>query len=607
MANSPDLSRDLQAALAALRAGRDDEAAQLLSAILARAPDEPDALQLSGMLRRKAGDQEAAIAFYQRSLAARPAQPHVEHSLGNALLATGRRAEADRAYARALALDPRHIDAMIALGESAFEGGDVAEGCAILTRATGMAPNHGRAWSSLGRALRAAGRHDEAIAALQRAVGLRPNHAGSLYNLAVALRLGGRPQDAARILREVLAAQPDLFEAHYVLGHCRQDMRQFDAAAESYRRALALSPGSREAHDALSRMLWQQQGDEAFLASYREALASRPDDAPLIADLAEKLGLAGRVDEALAVLREAEARGVSAPELDYRAGQLLASKKGAALHDAVDPLMRAVKASATDHASRYELIRVLLALGRRADAEAQLAPLLQEFPDDQQAIAFRALLWRLQEDARARQLENVDAFVRAQVLPPPPGYADITAFNRDLVALLDGMHANRHHPLDQTLRGGTQTIGNLLEMKSPLLESLRTLFEDAIRSFVDSLPSSDFNPYRAFRGSPFHFTGSWSVSLASEGFHLSHIHPAGRMSSCYYVSVPDEIADGTDDAGCLVLGQSPLGLGDADAPLATVRPRSGLLVLFPSYMYHATVPFRSAERRLTVAFDVAPA
>ena len=35
-----------------------------------------------------------------------------------------------------------------------------------------------------------------------------------------------------------------------------------------------------------------------------------------------------------------------------------------------------------------------------------------------------------------------------------------------------------------------------------------------------------------------------------------------------------------------------------------VQPEPGLLVLFPSYMWHGTVPFSSAEQRLTCAFDI---
>jgi hypothetical protein len=35
-----------------------------------------------------------------------------------------------------------------------------------------------------------------------------------------------------------------------------------------------------------------------------------------------------------------------------------------------------------------------------------------------------------------------------------------------------------------------------------------------------------------------------------------------------------------------------------------VRPEPGMLVLFPSYMWHGTVPFSAREKRLSCAFDI---
>ena len=37
-----------------------------------------------------------------------------------------------------------------------------------------------------------------------------------------------------------------------------------------------------------------------------------------------------------------------------------------------------------------------------------------------------------------------------------------------------------------------------------------------------------------------------------------------------------------------------------------IQPRAGRLVLFPSYMWHGTVPFRDSQPRTTIAFDVIP-
>ncbi|MBL0965493.1 MAG: hypothetical protein IBJ05_01405, partial [Blastomonas sp.] len=47
-----------------------------------------------------------------------------------------------------------------------------------------------------------------------------------------------------------------------------------------------------------------------------------------------------------------------------------------------------------------------------------------------------------------------------------------------------------------------------------------------------------------------------------------------------------------------------LGLGPRPAHL--VAPAEGRLVIFPSYMWHGTLPFESVGHRMTVAFDAMP-
>jgi hypothetical protein len=37
-----------------------------------------------------------------------------------------------------------------------------------------------------------------------------------------------------------------------------------------------------------------------------------------------------------------------------------------------------------------------------------------------------------------------------------------------------------------------------------------------------------------------------------------------------------------------------------------IKPIPGTLVLFPSYMWHGTVPFHAPASRTTIAFDAVP-
>ena len=46
--------------------------------------------------------------------------------------------------------------------------------------------------------------------------------------------------------------------------------------------------------------------------------------------------------------------------------------------------------------------------------------------------------------------------------------------------------------------------------------------------------------------------------------------------------------------------------GSSDPVRRAVKPQGGKLVLFPSYMWHGTVPFHSSQSRTTLAFDAVP-
>ena len=60
---------------------------------------------------------------------------------------------------------------------------------------------------------------------------------------------------------------------------------------------------------------------------------------------------------------------------------------------------------------------------------------------------------------------------------------------------------------------------------------------------------------------------------------------------------------GAPPAGWIKFGEPPSELGLDIPAYAEVEPREGRLVMFPSTMWHSTVPFEAGER-LVLAFDV---
>ncbi len=80
------------------------------------------------------------------------------------------------------------------------------------------------------------------------------------------------------------------------------------------------------------------------------------------------------------------------------------------------------------------------------------------------------------------------------------------------------------------------------------------------------------------------------------------------MSSAFYVALPASVLASGDGAtaGHIQFGQPLEELGLNLPARRTIRPEPGKLALFPSYMWHGTVPFVDSEPRITAAFDMLP-
>jgi uncharacterized protein (TIGR02466 family) len=102
---------------------------------------------------------------------------------------------------------------------------------------------------------------------------------------------------------------------------------------------------------------------------------------------------------------------------------------------------------------------------------------------------------------------------------------------------------------------------------------------------------------------------SWATVLDRQGNLLPHVHFDGFISGVYYPKIPDGVSTGPEhgEAGWFELGRPPDEYRCTVMPeVRTVQPRAGRMLLFPSYFYHRTVPFESAEVRISIAFDALP-
>lgn len=420
-----------------------------------------------------------------------------------------------------------------------------------------------------------------------------------------ALLLEQKGDDAAA-LGELETLVREAVDSPQLLGHLA---RALDHAGRGDEAKLTIEDGLRRwpvdagLHRALAGLLWQRSSADEALQPLQRALAAHPREMPLrlvAADLWRSMGSPGH---ALRLLEGGLAMAPDSSTLLTSIGVLLDDL--GRLDEARTHLEAAVARAPAAIQPRRNLIPTLL---RLADAPAALrlaTDLSGQFPDDQQLIAWRATALRMLGDPRYRQLYDYERLVRASQLTPPPEFTDIRAFNALFAAELTRLHRASRHPLAQSLRGGTQTSRNL-RADNPLVAAFFAMLDAPIRDYMADLRREDAaHPVDRRVRAGYRIAGSWSVKLEPGGFHVNHVHPQGWLSSAYYVELPG-ITPGEDArAGWLKFGEPAVAIPGC-GPEHFVQPRPGLLVLFPSYVWHGTVPFGTGGRRLTAAFDVLP-
>jgi uncharacterized protein (TIGR02466 family) len=439
---------------------------------------------------------------------------------------------------------------------------------------------------------------------LRRELAANPRDRIAWHNLAAAYGDLGFAQQAQEAAQRALALGLKAPETWLVLARALQTLRRLDEAQQAFERAIALRPAYAEAHRDLAQLIWMRSGDAAAaLRGVERALRAAPRAAELHLVRSLVLDFAGDRAAALAAAEQGLARAGSDLALLLQAARLAAA--GGAAERALELAQRAAALAPAAYEARQCLTEALIAAGRIDEAAGIADELCRVRPLDQYALALRATVWRLRGDTRYRALYDYAAFVVPQAIDVPPGWTSLTAFLQELAHELESLHCFVAHPLQQSVRGGSQLHLQAAELARPPIAALFQSLLAAVHAYLARLGHGD-DPLRARNTGKAVFTGAWSVRLRSGGSHADHVHPHGWLSSAFYVALPAEVASGADRAGWLRLGRPAIPTAPPLDAEHYVQPRAGHLVLFPAYMWHGVEPFTSPTPRLSVAFDVAP-
>lgn len=156
------------------------------------------------------------------------------------------------------------------------------------------------------------------------------------------------------------------------------------------------------------------------------------------------------------------------------------------------------------------------------------------------------------------------------------------------------------------LINGRQSAGNVFNINNPIIQKLNGIISKKIEFYKKLFVEDNI---ALIKNWPERYTNlGWFVEMDEDGSLKTHIHKRGWVSGSFYLKMP---TDKKKDEGNIFFT-----LDGADYPKGKKEPyqfenkiidiKIGDIVLFPSSLFHGTIPIKSKEQRRCFAFDISP-
>ena len=542
----------LQQAVVAHRLGDLRKAERLYKTIIAsrssrvKSGQEADVIALAynnlGFAQQQSGNLDDAIDSYEHAVEVKPDNYEAHHNLGYTLALSGHPGDAVDCYKEAIKLKPDFIEAYYHMGHALQEKGDLRASADCYRQIIKMQPGNADAYNALGAVLQIKGELDAALESYEHVLKINPDYFEAYNNMGSAYQAKGELEAAIECFENALERNPEYANAYNNMGHARFAQGNFQAAIQCYERAVELLPDSAEPYNNLAN-------------AYRET---------------------GNFDEALKYF------------------QILEEPRFAKAFE-VSPSKPLYWLNA-----KSQVLECLFSLGRYEELERSLNRLGESGDLNRRVAAVGSYV------AHQLEIENPLPFCKNPLDFIYQG--NLADHVDDMESLVAGLieegdqESQVWEPIHGVTKSGYATANTIFHagryaralegILRKEVESYRSRYESSDCAYIDQWPSE-------------YDLKGWFVRLVKNGFQRSHIHPAGWLSGVVYLKT---LESSETDEGGIEFGLHGLELPvlDDSYPRRVHRPRRGEILLFPSSLFHRTLPFSQDTDRCVIAFDLHP-
>ena len=419
-------------------------------------------------------------------------------------------------------------------------------------------PNNVEAHNNLGVILFQLGKFEEAKKSYKKAILIKPNYLSAHINLAAAYKKLGRLEKALKSSEKAIEINPTNVNAIRNLAAISYEMGEVQKSIDCYKKIIKIEPNNAAAHTNLGVAFYKEGNIKKAKSCYEEAIKIQPNEAGA----------------------------------NYNLGEIL--RKAKEFEKAADYFM--IPGTSLSNAQFLECIYFSKGLKKYNE--------MLEVYADRDPINLRIAAFASYVSIK-ENIKNIYPFCKnpfdyffSTNLKEVFKFSD--NFTTQLLKISEKLESDWR--LQAIVKNGHQSSGNLFDNSIEEITDLKEKFKKQIHIYKEKYKSC--NDYYITRWPNKNNLFGWYVKLKKQGQVTSHIHEDVWLIVVFYLKIPKPLKK---NEGAINLSLQGFDYPyDKNLPNIYYPPKQFDLILYPSSLFHYTVPFTSNEERHCIVFDIKP-
>lgn len=523
---------------------------------------------------------------------------------------------------------PDEIRVLNILGALFVQKKDFNKAIKYIEKTINLKKDYSTGYNNLGLIYHSLNKDEIALSYFEKAIFYKNDYKEAYNNMGITYQSLKKIEEAIKSLENAISIDKHYFQPYYNLGNIKADKKQFNDAINLYKNCLELNQNYypciinignaySEIGDLESAIFYMQKARELepnnsqaifnsgnifykagklnkAIEFYNNALKIDPDSQDIKTRLAISYKEIGNRNAAFSIFKEVLTINKEHSEANYHIGLMLYED------NKDDEAIRYFEKSRLNDYDELSLV-CYYRLGKFDDFQKKLKEISKTNKDSRIISALSThYSYSFDKNDTYNFCPNPIEFVYKAKIKELE--SDV-AFKENILNIIN--NDNNDYRKSGVVVKGIQSTGNFLYHDDNNIKKLKKLIIKEIEKYRCEFKEKENILIKNFP-KEIKFNNSWYIKLKNGGHLNSHYHQSGWLSGAVYLNIPKK--NNQMNSGDFVVGI----LGDKFPKIKEkyiekiINIAAADIVLFPSSLFHRTIPFESDEERICIAFDVAP-